>query len=97
VTDDPRLCIVCHHRELRDDEPQMGGASVKLTMRHFLHVVWAYRTDAREQLLAEGFHPKVIEAKAEKAARKGYTEYGVVVDRPWLTATGAEYLNGGGR
>jgi hypothetical protein len=22
VTDDPRLCIVCHQRELRDDEPQ---------------------------------------------------------------------------
>ena len=66
-----------------------------LTMWHFLETVRDQRGQTRSALLAEGFHPRVIEAKAEKASRKGYTEYGVVVDRPWLTAKGHAFLAGG--
>lgn len=64
-----------------------------LTMLHFLAVVRDHRISTLEVLLAEGFHPKVIYAKAEKAARKGYTDYGVVADRPWLTPLGSTFLS----
>ena len=63
-----------------------------LPMRTFLQTVRDRGVDAREQLISEGHHPKVIAAKAKKAADKGYTDYGVVVDRPWLTAKGEKFL-----
>jgi predicted esterase len=62
-------------------------------MKHFLEAVAEHRTVAREALLAEGYHHKVVYAKAEKAARKGYTDFGVVADRPWLTDKGREFLS----
>lgn len=66
---------------------------MKLDMHHFLAVVAEYGAlQAREALLAEGYHPKVILRKAEKAADKGYTEYGVSVDRCWLRAEGVTHL-----
>jgi len=66
--------------------------TAELTMQHFLEVVRDHSTHAREVLLEEGFHPNVIYRKAEKAGRKGYTEWGVIVDRPWLTPEGREFL-----
>lgn len=65
---------------------------MKLTMDTFLGAVLIHRTGAREYLIDAGYHPSVIYAKAEKAARKGYTEYGVVADRCWLTDAGTEFL-----
>lgn len=63
-----------------------------LTMLDFLLAVEAHGIDTREVLIAEGHHPKVIYAKAAKASRKGYTDYGVVADRPWLTPLGERYI-----
>lgn len=65
---------------------------MNLPMAHFIETVQQYGIDTREALLAQGFHPKVITAKAEKAARLGLTEYGVVADRPWLTTEGKRRL-----
>jgi hypothetical protein len=66
--------------------------SGKLTMRHFLKTVKVHRTGTREALLDEGYPSKVIYAKAKKAARMRYTDYGVVADRPWLTPHGEAFL-----
>ncbi len=63
-----------------------------LDMTRFLETVNVYGVEAREHLIVAGFHPKVIYAKAEKAAAKGYTDYGVVADRPWLTSKGRTVL-----
>ena len=65
----------------------------RLTMVEFLRVVDAHSTSTREALLAKGYHPAVITAKAEKASRKGYTDYGVAPDRPWLTVAGRKFLD----
>ena len=62
-------------------------------MREFLLAVREHEVMAREHLIASGHHPKVVYAKAEKAAGKGYTQYGVVADRPWLTDKGIEFLD----
>jgi hypothetical protein len=64
----------------------------RLTMTEFLTAVKYHKTTAREVLVGAGHHPNVVYAKAEKAARKGYTEYGVVADRPWLTSAGEAFL-----
>lgn len=64
----------------------------KLTMTQFLRAVDRHGVDAREALLAEGWHHKVILRKAEKAAGKGYTDYGVCADRPWLLDEGRAFL-----
>ena len=63
-----------------------------LSMSQWLQAVDAHGIEAREHLLAVGVHPKVIEAKAEKAAHNDYAEYGVVVDRQWLTDKGRRWL-----
>lgn len=57
-------------------------------MRRWLDAVAVNGIWAREELLEEGYHRNVIMRKAEKSARKGYTDYGVVVDRAWLTEKG---------
>jgi hypothetical protein len=62
-------------------------------MEAFLRAVAEYGVYAREHLLAEGYHWKVINAKALKASRKGYYDFGVVADRGWLTAKGKEMLD----
>ncbi len=63
-------------------------------MREFLQAVRDHGGGGtREHLLDEGHHAKVIAAKAIKAAGKGYTDYGVVVDRPWLTDKGTKFLD----
>jgi hypothetical protein len=64
----------------------------ELTLEWWLRAVATHRTKAREALLAEGVHPKVIYRKAESAARRGYADYGVVADRQWLTPKGIAYL-----
>jgi hypothetical protein len=61
-------------------------------MREFLWAVHDHGVNAREHLITQGHHPAVIYAKAEKASRKGYTDFGVVADRPWLTAKGFDFL-----
>lgn len=63
-----------------------------LSMATFLAAVGTHKTATREALLERGHHPNEIYAKAVKAARKGYTEYGVVADRPWLTTKGEQFL-----
>jgi hypothetical protein len=41
----------------------------------------------------EAFYPrKVVEAKAEKAFRKGYADWGVSYRSAWLTDKGREFL-----
>ena len=65
--------------------------SDKLTMQRFLVTVVAEGVFAREKLIDEGYHPNVVLAKAEKAARKGYYQYGVVADRGWVTDNGFDY------
>ena len=64
----------------------------KLTMWYFLAAYELTGVGGKEALIMAGFHPNVITAKAEKAARKGYVEYGGVADRCWLTAKGQDYL-----
>jgi hypothetical protein len=61
-------------------------------MQTFLAAVSEHGHLTREALLQAGHPIKVITAKSEKAARRGYTEYGVVSDRPWLTSKGRAYL-----
>lgn len=68
-----------------------------MDMVEFLTAVREHRTNARDALIACGNHPAVIVAKAEKAARKGYTDYGVAADRCWLTDKGAAFLSERGR
>lgn len=65
---------------------------MKLTMIHFLRTVNTRGMIAREELIREGYNPKSIYRKAEKAASKGYTEFGVVADRPWLTPKGKMFI-----
>lgn len=73
---------------------RVGGAmpETSLSMFHFLEVVAEHTANSRDVLLAEGFHHKVVTAKAEKAARLRYTQFGVVADRPWLTERGRAFL-----
>ena len=63
-----------------------------LTMVEFLKAVEENGSGLPEMLAARGHHPKVIYAKALKAASRGYTDYGVVADRPWLTIKGKTFL-----
>ena len=70
----------------------MDEAPLFLSMHLWLNVVGEYGMDARDKLIEDGFHPKVIYAKAEKSARKGYTNFGTVADRCWLTDAGRVYL-----
>lgn len=65
-----------------------------MTMQEFLEAVTDHGVSTPEVLITRGYHPKVIEAKAEKAARQGYINYGVAVDRPWLTEEGQLFLAG---
>ena len=67
-------------------------ATGRLTMEAFLRAVEVHGSGTREALIEAGYHPKVVLRKAEKAGDKGYTEYGVVADRPWLTDKGRAYL-----
>jgi hypothetical protein len=67
--------------------------SETLTMFAFLATVEEHGIDARGILRAEGFRPNVIYTKAEKAARRGYTDFGVAPDLPWLTDKGRDFLS----
>lgn len=51
-----------------------------------LAIAWA------QQLLDAGHHPAVIEAKAEKASRKDYIDYGSSIRSAWLTDKGRKFL-----
>ena len=70
----------------------------RLTMLEFLQAVAEHDRLPRlvqevpETLRDRGYHPKVVIAKAEKAVRHGYTDFGVVVDRPWLTDKGRAFI-----
>lgn len=63
-----------------------------LSMRLWLNAVAEYGLLAREALLEDGFHHKVILRKAEKSGDKGYTDWGTIPDRCWLTDKGWAYL-----
>ena len=72
-----------------------------LTMQHFLVTFAVHGFDAeapdapnaRSVLLQQGYHHKVITAKAEKASRKGYYDYGVVADGGWITDKGRDFID----
>lgn len=65
----------------------------RLTLDELLAAVSDHQVFAYEYLVAEaGFHPKVVASKFEKAARRGYTEYGVALHRAWLTEKGKAWL-----
>lgn len=70
--------------------------ALPLDLTTWLQAIADHQTGAREYLIEQGYHPNVIYAKAEKSARRGYTEYGVVADRPWLTDKGMVWLIGHG-
>lgn len=65
---------------------------MKLTMRRYLEAVEADPQMAVHTLIAEGYHHKVVIAKAEKASSKGYTDYGTSAWFSWLEPKGEEYL-----
>lgn len=65
---------------------------MKLTMRLWLAMVLAHGVEAKAKLIEVGFHPAVIIRKAEKSARKGYTDYGVLAEMAWLTDKGAAHI-----
>ena len=68
----------------------MNATGLDLTT--WLRAVAEHGSSAREHLIAQGHHPNVIYAKAEKSARRMYTDYGVIADRPWLTDKGRAWL-----
>lgn len=63
-----------------------------LDLTTWLQAVAEHGSSAREHLITQGHHPNVIYAKAEKSARRRYTDYGVIADRPWLTDKGRAWL-----
>lgn len=67
-----------------------------LTMGEYLEAVATQGLDAFESLVAQGYHPKVVMAKAEKASKRQYTDYGVSPKFSWITQRGWEYLEGEG-
>ena len=69
---------------------------VSLSMREFLITKLLFdegENEGSNELVSVGFHPKVVMAKAEKAARKGYLEYGSNPWYGWVTDEGREFLN----
>lgn len=64
----------------------------KLTMERFLQAIHNHRTIGCAMLITEGFHPKIVYAKADKASRKGYIDCGVTIQHCWLTTKGEERL-----
>ena len=68
---------------------------MKLTMQRYLEAVAADRMTAAGALIAEGHHHKVVIAKAEKAASKGYTDYGTSCWYAWIEPKGEAFLRGG--
>ena len=65
---------------------------VKLRMQDYLRVVAMHGVDAPEMLGRRGFAHGQIEAKAMKASRKGYIDFGVAVHRGWLTPLGLKFI-----
>lgn len=61
-------------------------------MLELLQTVRDYGSRTPETLRERGYHENVIYGKALSASDKGYTDYGVVVDRPWLTEKGTQVL-----
>lgn len=72
----------------------MSAPRPKITMEEFLRAIQEHGTTMREHFVAAGHPPKVVLAKAVGAAKKGYTEFGVAPDRPWLTEKGKAFLAG---
>ena len=69
------------------------SAGMTLPMADYLAAVAEHGVHAPESLMAEGYPMTVIYAKAEKAARKHYTDYGVAPHRGWLTSQGRTFLS----
>ena len=68
---------------------------MKLTMHRYLFAVLLAANPGllgADLLAGAEFHQNVIEAKAEKAARRGYIEYGTAPRYGWLTSKGMDYL-----
>ena len=51
------------------------------TMKQYLAVISIHGTKSREMLLGRGISSKQIRRLAERAARRGFIDYGVAVDR----------------
>jgi hypothetical protein len=77
-------CVV----DLGDGEVYTHGLSLRL----FLNCVAVHGTTACAYLIEDGYPHKVVRAKAEKAARRGYVDYGTSPTACWITDKGREYL-----
>lgn len=64
---------------------------MKLAMYVYLATIEEHGLNAAHEL-AQTHHPKVVLRKAEKAADKGYVEYGTSPWYTWLTPKGREFL-----
>ena len=64
----------------------------RIKMIHYLLIVAVHGTGSPEILYKRGFSYGYVMRKAEKAARKGYIDYGVVPERGWLTQQGIEFV-----
>jgi hypothetical protein len=66
-----------------------------ITDRTILEAVYAFRmgtADMPERALADRFPWKVVNAKMEKAYKRGWVECGVSLRTAWLTDAGTEAL-----
>ena len=65
---------------------------MRLTLRDYLLALDEHGIDAAGVLHAQGYHPKVIIAKAEKASKKGYSNFGVSPWHSWIEDRGRAFL-----
>lgn len=70
----------------------MGEGGPRLPMGTFLAAIERHGVEAEEALLEAGWPQWAILTRADKAARGGYTDYGVFVTRAWLTDKGKAWL-----
>ncbi len=66
-------------------------SKAELTMQRLLDEVAMSGVGAYEELIEEGYPPKVVEAKMRKGIRRGLLECGVSEVRCWLTDAGVTY------
>ncbi|MCP4902002.1 MAG: hypothetical protein GY906_33980 [bacterium] len=64
----------------------------KLTMESYLQTVHDHGLKAFEELQFRGFHNATIVRKSQKAAQRGYTDYGIASHRAWITELGKKFL-----
>jgi len=63
-----------------------------LSLTEFLTAVHEHGIETTIVLINRAYHPKIVQAKAEKAARRGYIDYGTSPMYAWLTSKGKNYI-----